>query len=79
MLTGICCTPGVEIIRRALRIPAWTIIANTGIEPSVILEKVIAEKERNMGYDSLEGEMCDLMKRGIIDPTKVGIISALLS
>jgi len=61
---------GIEIVRRALRVPAQTIISNTGIEPNVILEKVLAESG-NIGYDALEGEITDLMQRGIIDPTKV--------
>jgi chaperonin GroEL len=62
---------GIEIIRKALRVPAQTIIKNTGVEPSVILEKILAETG-SIGYDALEGEITDLMKRGIIDPTKVG-------
>lgn len=61
---------GIEIIRKALRVPAQTIIKNTGVEPSVILEKILAETG-SIGYDALEGEITDLMKRGIIDPTKV--------
>lgn len=65
-----CCVTGVEIVKKALRIPAQTIISNTGIEPSIILEKVLSESG-NTGYDALEGEITDLMQRGIVDPTKV--------
>ena len=48
-----------------------TIIQNTGIDATVIVEKIVNAPE-NMGYDAMEGQMVDLMKAGIIDPTKVG-------
>ena len=58
-------------MRKALRIPAMTIIQNTGIDSTVIVEKIVNAPE-NMGYDAMEGQMVDLMKAGIIDPAKVG-------
>ena len=57
-------------MRKALRIPALTIIQNTGIDATLVVEKIINTKD-NMGYDAMEGQMVDLMKAGIIDPTKV--------
>ena len=62
---------GIELVRKALRIPAATIIQNTGIDATVVVEKIV-NSNNNMGYDAMEGEMVDLMKSGIIDPTKVG-------
>ena len=48
-----------------------TIIKNTGIDATVVVEKIVNSPE-NIGYDAMEGQMVDLMKAGIIDPTKVG-------
>ena len=53
-----------------------TIIQNTGIDSTVIVEKIVNAPE-NMGYDAMEGQMVDLMKAGIIDPTKVGNLITL--
>ena len=61
---------GVEIVRRALRKPLVQIAMNAGVEGSVILEKVLNGKG-SFGYDAGAGEFTDLVKRGVIDPTKV--------
>jgi chaperonin GroEL len=61
---------GIEIIRRAIRKPLMQIAANGGVEGAVVLEKVMAGKG-NYGYDAAAAEYTDLVKRGIIDPTKV--------
>jgi len=62
---------GVEIIKRALEEPIRKIVANAGFEGSVIVEKVKNSKDINFGFDAAKEEYGDLMKAGIIDPTKV--------
>jgi len=61
---------GVNIIRIALESPLRTIVANAGLEPSVILQKV-REGEGNYGFNARTGEYGDLVAAGVIDPTKV--------
>ena len=61
---------GVKIVLRALEEPLRQIVANTGDEPSVVLNKV-AEGKGNFGYNALTGEYGDLVKMGVLDPTKV--------
>jgi chaperonin GroEL len=62
---------GVEIIRRALEEPIRQIVNNAGIEGSVVVEKVKHAKDVNYGFDADKEEYVDMMKAGIIDPTKV--------
>ena len=64
---------GVQIILRALEEPIRQIAANAGVEGSVIVEnvKLNAGKSAGYGYDALNDEYCDMIERGIIDPTKV--------
>ncbi len=62
---------GVEIIRRALEEPLRQIALNAGAEPSVIAERIRKESDPHTGYDASEGEFTDMLKAGIIDPTKV--------
>ncbi len=61
---------GVDIVRRALVAPLRFIAENSGAEGSVVLQRVLAEKG-NFGFDANTGDYCDLVKAGIIDPTKV--------
>jgi len=61
---------GIHILRRALEEPLRQIVQNAGEDASVILNKV-AEGEDAFGYDAAQGEFGDLIKLGIIDPTKV--------
>jgi chaperonin GroEL len=61
---------GVNIIRRALEEPVRQIANNAGFEGSVVVEKVKAEKEA-FGFNAETGVYEDLMKAGVIDPTKV--------
>jgi len=51
--------------------PIRQIINNTGLEPSVIVEKVKGSKDANFGFDAATEEYVDMLKTGIIDPTKV--------
>ena len=62
---------GVNIIRKALDEPIKQIIQNAGIESAIIVEKVRASKDVNYGYDAYKEEYTDMIKAGIIDPTKV--------
>ncbi|MEW6053196.1 MAG: chaperonin GroEL [Nitrospirota bacterium] len=62
---------GVEIIRRALEEPIRQIVNNAGIEGSVVVEKVKHAKDVNSGFDADKEEYVDMIKAGIIDPTKV--------
>ena len=68
---------GVQIILRALEEPIRQIATNAGVDASVIVENIKTTKKRNAkkaagyGYDALNDEYCDMIERGIIDPTKV--------
>jgi chaperonin GroEL len=62
---------GVEIIKKALEEPIKQIIANAGVEATLIVEKVKENKDINYGYDAYAEKFVDMMEAGIIDPTKV--------
>ncbi|EFK95007.1 Chaperonin Cpn60 [sediment metagenome] len=61
---------GVEIIRRAVEEPCRMIVSNAGLEPSVVVNEIKNNKGA-YGYNAFEGKYEDLVKAGIIDPTKV--------
>lgn len=61
---------GINIIKRALEEPLRQIATNAGDEASVIIEKVKASA-LEVGYDALRGQFVDMIKAGIVDPTKV--------
>ena len=62
---------GAMIVRRALEEPIRQIVENAGLEGSVIVEKVKAEKVLTRGFDAEGLEYVDMIEAGIIDPTKV--------
>jgi chaperonin GroEL len=62
---------GAQIIRRAIEEPLRQIIANAGDEGAVIVAKVLESKEPYYGYNAASGQFEDLVKAGVIDPTKV--------
>ncbi|MCX8033696.1 MAG: chaperonin GroEL [Thermodesulfovibrio sp.] len=62
---------GVDIIKKALEEPIKQIIANAGVEATLIVEKVKESKNINYGYDAYVEKFVDMMEAGIIDPTKV--------
>jgi len=62
---------GVEIVRKALSWPARQIAINAGEDGSVIVGRILDSKNYAWGFDSQTGEYGDLVKKGIIDPTKV--------
>lgn len=62
---------GVDIVRRALEWPIRTIASNAGVDGAVIAGKVKESKGATDGYNAATGEFVDMIKAGIIDPTKV--------
>jgi chaperonin GroEL len=62
---------GVEIVRRALEEPIRMIAQNAGAEGSIVVAKVKESKEKNFGYNAATDAYEDLVKAGVIDPTKV--------
>jgi chaperonin GroEL len=62
---------GVSIVRRALEEPIRIIVENAGLEGSVIVEKVRGMVPLTRGFDAETNEYVDMIKAGIIDPTKV--------
>ena len=62
---------GVEIVRKALSWPARQIAINSGEDGSVVVGKILEKETYGYGFDAQTGEYGDLVKKGIIDPTKV--------
>lgn len=62
---------GVNIVKRALEEPLRQIVSNAGKEGAVIVEKVRAEKNPNIGYNAATEKFEDLVAAGVIDPAKV--------
>src|SRR6266542_4102072 len=62
---------GVEIVRRALEEPIRAIAQNAGAEGSIVVAKVKEAKDKNFGYNAATDVFEDLVKAGVIDPTKV--------
>ena len=62
---------GIKIILKAVEDPLRQIILNAGLEPSVIIDKVLADGNINVGYNAGTDQFGDLFDMGVIDPTKV--------
>ncbi|MBV8654391.1 MAG: chaperonin GroEL, partial [Alphaproteobacteria bacterium] len=62
---------GIDIVRRALQTPTRQIATNAGVDGSVIVGKLLEQKSTDYGYDAQKGDFVDMVKAGIIDPTKV--------
>jgi chaperonin GroEL len=62
---------GVNIVRRACEEPVRQIVLNSGIEGAVVAEKVKNQKDPNFGFNASTEQHEDLVKAGVIDPTKV--------
>ncbi len=62
---------GIDIVRKAILSPLRQIAANSGEDGAVVSGKVLDKSEYNWGFDAQSGEFKDLVKAGIIDPTKV--------
>ncbi len=62
---------GAQIVRRAIEEPLRQIVANAGEEGAVVVGKVLESKDAHFGYNAATGGFEDLVKAGVIDPTKV--------
>jgi chaperonin GroEL len=62
---------GAEIVRRALEEPLRQIVANSGEEGAIVVGKIRESKDANFGYNAQTDKFEDLVKAGVIDPTKV--------
>lgn len=62
---------GMMLVARALEEPIRQIAKNAGVEGSVVIENIQREGKVGYGYDALHDEYCDVMERGIVNPTKV--------
>jgi chaperonin GroEL len=62
---------GVNIVKRAIQEPLRQIAENAGEEGAIVLGKINDSKDANFGYNALTGEYEDLVKAGVLDPTKV--------
>ncbi|MHC4482864.1 MAG: chaperonin GroEL [Planctomycetota bacterium] len=62
---------GVDIVRRAVIAPIKQIAENAGLDGSIVAQKVMESKEKNLGYDALRKEYGDMIKFGVLVPTKV--------
>ncbi len=62
---------GARIVRKALESPLRQIAANAGLEGSVIIDKIMSANDANYGFDAQKEEYGDMIKAGIVDPTKV--------
>jgi chaperonin GroEL len=62
---------GIDIVRRALQVPARLIAENAGTDGSIVIGKINDKNDPNYGFDAQTGNYVDMLKAGIIDPTKV--------
>jgi chaperonin GroEL len=62
---------GIDIVRRALRMPARLIAENAGSDGSIVVGKMLESDSDSWGFDAQKDEYCDLVKAGIVDPVKV--------
>ena len=62
---------GIDIIRKAIQAPLRQIAENAGVDGAVVAGKLMESKDTNFGYNAQTGEYTDMVKAGIIDPTKV--------
>ncbi len=62
---------GINIIRRALEAPIRQIATNAGVEGSIVVGKLLDQKDTDFGYNAQTGEYVNMVKAGIIDPVKV--------
>ena len=68
-------TTGIQIVKRAIEEPLRQIVANAGGEGSVVVNKIRESKKANFGYNARNDRFEDLLKAGIIDPTKVSRVA----
>jgi chaperonin GroEL len=66
---------GINIIRKAVEEPIRWILANAGLEPSVIINKIKEDNEGSWGFNAYTEKFEDLIESGVIDPTKVSRVA----
>lgn len=62
---------GAKIVLKALEAPVRQIAVNAGIDGGIVANTIISSKKANFGYDAQKDVYCDMVKAGILDPTKV--------
>lgn len=62
---------GAMIVANSLSSPAKQICINAGVEPSIVIDKILLNENKNYGYNALTNEFVDMFDAGIIDPTLV--------
>jgi chaperonin GroEL len=62
---------GVDIVRRAIQVPARQIVLNAGEDGSLVVGKLLEKDSYNWGFNAATGEYQDLVGAGVIDPAKV--------
>merc|ERR1712113_676058 len=62
---------GVDAVMAALRQPCWQIAQNAGTEGAVVVQTLLKSDDTSVGFNAATGEYVDMVKAGIIDPTKV--------
>ncbi len=62
---------GIDIIRKALQAPIRQIAENAGVEGSIVVGKLLEQKDTDFGYNAQSGQYTNLVKDGVIDPVKV--------
>ena len=62
---------GIDIIRKAIQAPIRQIAENAGVDGAVVAGKLLEQSDSNYGYNAQNDEYTDMVKAGIIDPTKV--------
>ena len=62
---------GVDIVRRSCEEPLRQIVLNSGTEGAIVVEKIRTNSDHNFGYNAATDQYEDLVKAGVIDPTKV--------
>lgn len=65
-----CPQVGADIVKRALYYPIKLVANNSGVNGSVVMQRVMDEANPNFGYNAATDKYEDLMESGIIDPTK---------
>ena len=68
-------TTGIQIVKRAIEEPLRQIVANAGGEGSVVVNKIRESKKANFGYNARNDRFEDMLKAGMIDPTKVSRVA----
>jgi chaperonin GroEL len=61
----------MDIVRKALAVPARQIVVNAGADGSIVVGKLLDKDDLDWGYDAQNDQYVDMFKAGIVDPTKV--------